>query len=94
MQEVEHVMKENVVAEALSRYIDRIEKLEKEKSDVLDCIKDVYAQASSEGFDTKVMRQIIRLRKMDNEAREEQEMLLELYKRALGMSHIIDGEET
>ncbi|QOD38501.1 DUF2312 domain-containing protein [Candidatus Wolbachia massiliensis] len=75
-----------VAAEELKGYIERIEKLEQEKKDVQDHIRDVYAKAADEGWDTKVMKQVIRLRKMDDDDREEQEILLDTYKRALGMS--------
>lgn len=74
-----------VTAEELKSYIERIENLEQEKKDLQDHIREVYAKAADEGFDTKVMKQIIRLRKMDNDDREEQEALLDVYKRALGM---------
>lgn len=76
-----------ITAEELKGYIERIEKLEQEKRDVQDHIRDVYAKAADEGWDIKVMKQIIRLRKMDDDDREEQEILLDTYKRALGMSH-------
>ncbi|WP_375604122.1 DUF2312 domain-containing protein [Wolbachia endosymbiont of Anurida maritima] len=75
-----------ITTEELKGYIERIEKLEQEKRDVQDHIRDVYAKAADEGWDTKVMKQIIRLRKMDDDDREEQEILLDTYKRALGMS--------
>lgn len=75
-----------ITAEELKGYIERIENLEQEKKDVQDHIHDVYSKAADEGFDTKVMKQIIRLRKMDDEYREEQEVLLGVYKRALGMN--------
>ncbi|UZE38272.1 DUF2312 domain-containing protein [Wolbachia endosymbiont of Drosophila pseudotakahashii] len=76
-----------ITAEELKGYIERIEKLEQEKRDVQDHIRDVYAKAADEGWDIKVMKQIIRLRKMDDDDREEQEVLLDTYKRALGMSY-------
>lgn len=76
-----------ITAEELKGYIERIEKLEQEKRDVQDHIRDVYAKAADEGWDIKVMKQIIRLRKMDDDDREEQEILLDTYKRALGMSY-------
>ncbi|MDE5063603.1 DUF2312 domain-containing protein, partial [Wolbachia endosymbiont of Drosophila chauvacae] len=70
-----------ITAEELKGYIERIEKLEQEKRDVQDHIRDVYAKAADEGWDIKVMKQIIRLRKMDDDDREEQEILLDTYKR-------------
>ncbi|MDE5061809.1 DUF2312 domain-containing protein [Wolbachia endosymbiont of Drosophila tsacasi] len=76
-----------ITAEELKGYIERIEKLEQEKRDVQDHIRDVYAKAADEGWDIKVMKQIIRLRKMDDDDREEQEILLNTYKRALGMNY-------
>lgn len=79
-----------ITAEELKDYIERIEKLEQEKKDVQDHIRDVYAKAADEGWDTKVMKQIVRLRKMDDDDREEQEILLDTYKRALGMNY--EGE--
>ncbi|MDR0288484.1 MULTISPECIES: DUF2312 domain-containing protein [unclassified Wolbachia] len=75
-----------ITADELKGYIERIEKLEQEKKDVQDHIRDVYAKAADKGWDTKVMKQIVRLRKMDDDDREEQEILLDTYKRALGMS--------
>ncbi|WP_253300108.1 DUF2312 domain-containing protein [Wolbachia endosymbiont of Chironomus riparius] len=74
-----------VTAEELKNYIERIETLEQEKKDVQDHIRDVYAKAADEGFDIKVMKQIVKLRKMEDDDREEQEALLNTYKRALGM---------
>ncbi len=76
---------ENITAQELKNYVERIEKLEQEKKDIQDHIRDVYARVAAEGFDVKIIRQIIRLRKMDDEDREEQETLLDIYKRALGM---------
>ncbi|WP_353281159.1 DUF2312 domain-containing protein [Wolbachia endosymbiont (group A) of Andrena trimmerana] len=76
-----------ITAEELKGYIERIEKLEQEKRGVQDHIRDVYVKAADEGWDIKVMKQIIRLRKMDDDDREEQEILLDTYKRALGMSY-------
>ena len=75
-----------VTAEQLKSYIERIEKLEEEKTDITALIRDVYAEAKATGYDTKAMRQVIRLRKMQAAEREEQEHLLDVYKRALGLS--------
>ncbi|MGE5503111.1 MAG: DUF2312 domain-containing protein [Actinomycetota bacterium] len=74
-----------IAAEALRQIIERIERLEEEKQALQGDIKDVYAQAKSQGFDTKIIRQIIRLRKMEDQEREEIEQLLDLYKAAIGM---------
>ncbi|MCG2840731.1 DUF2312 domain-containing protein [Sandaracinobacter sp. RS1-74] len=76
---------ENVSAEQLKLFIERIERLEEEKRGVADDIKDTYAEAKANGFDVKTMRAIVRLRRMDNNARQEMEALLETYKAALGL---------
>ena len=65
--------------------IERIERLEEEKKGIADDIRDVYAEAKAVGYDTKIMRQIVRLRKMDGNDRREMEMVLETYKAALGL---------
>ena len=66
--------------------IERVERLEEEKKGVGDDIRDVYAEAKAVGYDAKIMRQIVRLRKMKPDDRSEQDMLLETYKNALGMA--------
>ena len=78
-------MNENVSAEQLRLFIERIETLEEEKKGMADDIKDVYAEAKGTGFDTKTMKTIVRLRKMEKAARQEAEALLDLYKTALGL---------
>ena len=72
-------------ADQLKSYIERIERLEEEKAATATDIREVYAEAKGEGFDTKVMRHVVRLRKMDSGDRQEQEAILDLYKQALGM---------
>lgn len=74
-----------IAADRLKSFIERIERLEEEKAGLANDVKDVYAEAKATGFDTKIMRQIIRLRRMDKEDRKEQEELLDLYRQALGM---------
>lgn len=74
-----------VAAGQLRALIERIERLEEEKKTIADDIKDVYAEAKGNGFDTKAIRSIIRLRKQDQAEREEAETILDLYKAALGM---------
>lgn len=74
-----------ITADQLQSYIERIEKLEEEKAALMADIKEVYDEAKAEGFDTKIMRQVIRLRKMDHQDRKEQEQLLDVYKNALEM---------
>jgi uncharacterized protein (UPF0335 family) len=70
--------------ERLRQLIARIEKLEEEKAGVAADIKEVYGEAKSTGFDTKVMRKVIKLRKQDRQERAEQEMVMDLYLAALG----------
>ena len=70
----------------LKSFIERIERLEEEKKALSDDIKDVYGEAKANGFDTKVLRKIISLRKQDRDERMEQEAILELYLQALGMA--------
>jgi uncharacterized protein (UPF0335 family) len=79
-------MNENVSAAQLRQFIERIETLEDEKKAVADQVREVYAEAKGTGFDTKTMRAIVRLRKMDASARAEQAALLDTYKTALGLA--------
>ena len=72
-------------ADRLKALVGRIERLEEEKAALAGDIKEVYSEAKSAGFDVKVMRQLIRLRKMDSSDRNEMEEILEIYKNALGM---------
>jgi len=72
-----------IAADRLRSIVERVERLEEERAALGADIRDVYAEAKSAGFDVKVVRQIVRLRKLDKSDREEQEALLDLYKRAL-----------
>ena len=74
-----------IVGERLKSFIERIERLEEEKRTLAEDIKEVYAEAKGTGFDTKIMRQLIRIRKRDQDELDEEETLLDVYKRALGM---------
>lgn len=74
-----------VTAEELRQFIERLERLEAEKQDIADQQKEVMAEAKARGYDTKVMRKIIALRKRDKDDIAEEEAVLELYKQALGM---------
>ncbi len=74
-----------VSGQRLRSYLERVERLEEEKSGLADDIKDIYAEAKAFGFDTKTLRNIVKLRKMDVEKRREADELLELYKAAIGM---------
>ncbi len=75
----------SVAADELRLLIERIERLEEEKKAIGDDVKDVYSEAKARGYDTKTMRAIIRLRKMEKHVREEAEALLDTYKAALGL---------
>lgn len=74
-----------IAADRLRSLIERIERLEEERKSLGSDIKDIYAEAKSAGFDVKVLRQIIRIRKQEPAEVEEQESLLDVYRRALGM---------
>ena len=74
-----------VAREQLQALIERIERLEEEKAGTLSDIRDVYTEGKSAGFDTKALRKIVALRKLDTDERREQEAILDLYKSALGM---------
>lgn len=77
---------EGVSAERLQSVIERIENLEESKAAISRDIRDVYSEAKSNGFDVKILRQIVKLRKLDRAERDEAEHLLDLYKSALGMA--------
>lgn len=77
--------KSGFAKEHLRSFIERIERLEEEKKALADDIREVYSEAKGTGFDTKVMRQVVRLRKMESADRQEQEAMLDLYLNALGM---------
>lgn len=74
-----------VAADRLRSFVERLERLEEEKKGISDDIKDVFLEAKSTGFDVKIIRMVMRLRKLAAEERQEQEELKELYQRALGM---------
>src|SRR5215510_10252365 len=74
-----------VAKDHLKAFVERIERLEEEKKTIADDIKDVYAEAKANGYDTKALRTVVRLRKQDVEERKEQEAILETYLHALGM---------
>lgn len=77
----------------LKSYVERIERLDEDKAGIASDIRDVFAEAKSNGFDVKAMRQILKLRKMKANERTEAEYMLDLYKRALGMDEGYDAEE-
>ena len=74
-----------IAADQLRSYIERIERLDEEKKVLAEDIKEVFSEAKSNGFDVKIMRQVLKLRKMDKDDRDEVETLLNLYCKALGM---------
>ena len=74
-----------IAADRLRSFLERIERLEEEKAALTADIREVFAEAKAVGFDTKVMRQVLKLRKMDRADRQEQAHLLDLYKRAVGI---------
>lgn len=75
-----------VAGDRLRSFIERVERLEEERATIATDIREVYAEAKANGFDPKIMRQIVRLRKMESTDRQEHEALLETYKAALGMA--------
>ena len=74
-----------VAREQLKSIVERVERLEEEKKAISDDIRDVYAEAKANGFDAKVLRQVVRLRKQDLAERQEQDAVRDLYLQALGM---------
>ncbi|MDX2210842.1 MAG: DUF2312 domain-containing protein [Sphingopyxis sp.] len=76
----------SVSDQQLRLFIERIERLEEEKKGIADDIRDVYSEAKANGYDAKIMRQIVRLRKMPVNDRKEMEAILDVYKSALGIA--------
>ncbi len=74
-----------VAGEQLRTTVERIERLEEEKAALAEDIREVYAEAKGNGYDVKILRQIVRLRKIESADRQEQEAILDTYKAALGM---------
>jgi len=74
-----------IAADRLRTFIERIERLEEEKAALAADIREIYSEAKGTGFDVKIIRQVVRLRKMDQSDRREQEEILDLYKRALDL---------
>ena len=87
------ISSDSVAQDQIKAFIERIERLEEEKASIAGDIKEVYAEAKGNGFDTKVLRKIIQIRRQDHNQRMEMEALLELYMTALGMvSATSEGE--
>jgi uncharacterized protein (UPF0335 family) len=80
------VSSDSVAQDQIKAFVERIERMEEEKKAIADDIKEIYAEAKGNGFDTKVLRQVVRIRKQDRSERMEQEALLDLYMTALGMA--------
>lgn len=78
-------MVDKATASRLKSIIERVERLEEERSAISEDIKEVYGEAKATGFDTKILRHIVKLRKVDPDKQRESEMLLEIYKAAIGM---------
>ena len=93
MADIGHNSATSFAKDQLKSIVERIERLEEEKQALADDIKEVYAEAKGNGFDTKVLRTVIRLRKQDSNERAEQEALLDLYLHALGMADAPETEE-
>jgi uncharacterized protein (UPF0335 family) len=85
MSETQAAAETNVAADELRAFIERIERLEEEKKTISDDVKDVYGEAKSRGYDVKVLRKIVSIRKQDQNERQEMDAILELYMQALGM---------
>lgn len=81
-----------IAGDHLKSYIERIERLEEEKASLALDIREVFAEAKANGFDTKTMRQVLKIRKMEANERDEQEHMLDLYLRALGMAPAFEEE--
>jgi uncharacterized protein (UPF0335 family) len=79
-------MSDIIAADQLRLFIERIERLEEEKKGIADDIRDVYSEAKGQGYDTKIMRAIVRLRKMEKNDRDEMDALLDTYRAALGLA--------
>ncbi len=77
----------SVATDQLKSFVERIERLEEDKQTITDDIKDVYDEAKANGYDVKILRQVIRIRKQDKAEREEMDAILELYLQALGMGY-------
>ncbi len=82
-----------IAKDQLRSFIERIERLEEEKTTLAADIREVFAEAKANGYDVKTMRTVIKLRKMDASDRDEQEHMLDLYKHALGMLPDFDSAE-
>jgi uncharacterized protein (UPF0335 family) len=79
-------MSDAVAPDLLKSFVERIERLEEEKASIAGDVKEVYAEAKAQGFDTKVLRKVVALRKRDAAERREEQEIMDLYLQALGMT--------
>ena len=79
-------MSDIIAADQLRLFIERIERLEEEKKGIADDIREVYSEAKGQGYDTKIMRAIVRLRRMEKNDRDEMDALMDTYRTALGLA--------
>jgi uncharacterized protein (UPF0335 family) len=79
-------MSDAVAPDLLKAFVERIERLEEEKASISGDVKEVYAEAKAQGFDTKILRKVVAIRKRDAAERREEEEILDLYLQALGMN--------
>jgi uncharacterized protein (UPF0335 family) len=82
----EQMAEGTVAADQLRLFIERIERLEEEKKGIGDDVRDVYAEAKANGYDPRIMRIVVRLRRMETRTRQEQDAILETYRSALGLA--------
>tara|TARA_B110000116_G_C16249471_1_gene321635 strand:+ start:187 stop:498 length:312 start_codon:yes stop_codon:yes gene_type:complete len=83
----------NLARDHLRAFIERIERLEEEKATLMVDIREIYAEAKGTGFDPKIMRQVVRIRKLEPDQRQEQEYVLDTYLSALGMLERLDQDK-
>ncbi len=76
----------NVAADQLKSYVERVEKLQEEKAEIASFIKDVFAEAKANGYDVKAIKEVLKLRKLEPQEREEQEYMVDIYKKVLGLT--------
>jgi uncharacterized protein (UPF0335 family) len=76
----------NIAADQLKSYLERIEKLQEEKAEIASFIKDVFAEAKGNGYDVKAIKEVLKLRKLKPHEREEQEYMVDVYKKAIGLT--------
>ncbi|MBF0108752.1 MAG: DUF2312 domain-containing protein [Magnetococcales bacterium] len=78
---------QGIPGEVLLRYLERIERLEEEKTTLCEDIKEVFQEAKGNGFDVKIMKELLKIRKMEEHELDEKETMLDVYRKAIGMVH-------